>query len=500
MVDQFKVVIIDDNQLIVESLESTISWKELGLNVAGHAYDGMEGKDLIQRVQPDIIITDISMPGMDGLTMVKDSSDFLQKSKVIFITGYDRFQYASRAIKLSAFDYILKPIDNTEVSATLTRAIESLRKERNQRRRAAEEKVIIQRAQFLASLTGMYSPYARDDLWDFLDNTPDQYFFIVAETTEDITRPVLERFEFVQFPQFVEVVSTVLDDELVLFCSVKQTDLSFQTIARSVSDKLLGIMESFTFAVSDIHSDPSEYLMAYHESRSTLLWHYVSGRRAAIEFYDVNMLNADGNERMKKLEAFCSMIAKKRKKLGAGGIWNQIIEVSHGRIRIIRLLLLLITNSILKYEDVQSPLLKSIDEMTFELTAIEDRENAKEWLFNFVEKLHITQKSPSSTLVREVLDYVNLHVTEGMMLDSIAKKFFVSPNYLSALIHKETGITYRQHVLNAKMKVAKQMLDDTRMSVEDIAYAINYENYISFYNVFKKIEGMSPTEYRFRKR
>ena len=50
------------------------------------------------------------------------------------------------------------------------------------------------------------------------------------------------------------------------------------------------------------------------------------------------------------------------------------------------------------------------------------------------------------------------------------------------------------------MKVAKQMLDDTRMSVEDIAYAINYENYISFYNVFKKIEGMSPTEYRFRKR
>ena len=83
MVDQFKVVIIDDNQLIVESLESTISWKELGLNVAGHAYDGMEGKDLIQRVQPDIIITDISMPGMDGLTMVKDSSDFLQKSKVI---------------------------------------------------------------------------------------------------------------------------------------------------------------------------------------------------------------------------------------------------------------------------------------------------------------------------------------------------------------------------------------------------------------------------------
>ena len=88
--------------------------------------------------------------------------------------------------------------------------------------------------------------------------------------------------------------------------------------------------------------------------------------------------------------------------------------------------------------------------------------------------------------------------TDGLVLEDVAREFFVSPNYLSSIIHKETGVTYRQHVIGAKIDVAKKMLDDTRMRVEDIAYAVGYENYVSFYNVFKKVEQMSPSEYRFR--
>ena len=102
--------------------------------------------------------------------------------------------------------------------------------------------------------------------------------------------------------------------------------------------------------------------------------------------------------------------------------------------------------------------------------------------------------------MRNVLEYIKNHVTEGLILESVAAQYFVSPNYLSALIRKETGYTYRQHIIQAKLNVAKNRLDDTRMRVEDIAYAIGYENYISFYNVFKKVECMSPTEYRFRNR
>jgi len=93
-----------------------------------------------------------------------------------------------------------------------------------------------------------------------------------------------------------------------------------------------------------------------------------------------------------------------------------------------------------------------------------------------------------------------MHVTEGLVLEDVAEQFYVSPNYLSTLIRKETGQTYRQFVIEAKMDMAKQLLNDTRMRVEDIAYAIGYENYISFYNIFKKLEHVSPSEYRLSKR
>lgn len=85
---------------------------------------------------------------------------------------------------------------------------------------------------------------------------------------------------------------------------------------------------------------------------------------------------------------------------------------------------------------------------------------------------------------------------EGLQLSEVSEKLCVSANYLSALIRKETGITFHEHVLEAKMSVARTMLADPRILVEEVARAVGYSNYISFYNAFKRVEHMTPTEYR----
>ena len=103
-------------------------------------------------------------------------------------------------------------------------------------------------------------------------------------------------------------------------------------------------------------------------------------------------------------------------------------------------------------------------------------------------------------LIRNVQSYVDTYATEGVSLESVARHFHVSPNYLSALVRKETGKTYQQHVIEAKMRVAKQLLDDTRMHIEEISRAVGYENYISFYNMFRRMEGRTPSAYRMRNR
>ena len=104
-----KVVIIEDNPITVRSLVETIKWETLGCEVAGTALDGEAGCQLILSTRPDIILTDIRMPKCDGLEMIETVRQSVPDCKVIIITGYDQFQYASRAIKLAIFDYLLKP-------------------------------------------------------------------------------------------------------------------------------------------------------------------------------------------------------------------------------------------------------------------------------------------------------------------------------------------------------------------------------------------------------
>jgi CheY-like chemotaxis protein len=96
----YKAVLIDDNKNTVLSLEYSLEWENLGIELAGTAYDGRSGKELIEKTDPDIIISDINMPYLDGFTMVEESGK-AEDRIIIVITGYDKFQYASRAIKLA---------------------------------------------------------------------------------------------------------------------------------------------------------------------------------------------------------------------------------------------------------------------------------------------------------------------------------------------------------------------------------------------------------------
>lgn len=123
-----KALILDDEQPICTLLKRIIPWKELNITLAGEAYDGEDGLRMIDRLNPEIVITDICMPGVSGLQMVER----LRKSKknkdtiVIFISGYDEFQYAREAIRMGAFDYVLKPLDEVELISILERAKETI--------------------------------------------------------------------------------------------------------------------------------------------------------------------------------------------------------------------------------------------------------------------------------------------------------------------------------------------------------------------------------------
>ena len=124
----YTIVIVEDNRATADMLATTIDWRGIGCEVVGVAYNGQRGRMLILQNRPDIIIADIRMPGMDGLSMVEAVNTISPHSKVIYISAYDDFKYVKKALELRAFDYLLKPFENGKLVRIVQRIIEEKEK------------------------------------------------------------------------------------------------------------------------------------------------------------------------------------------------------------------------------------------------------------------------------------------------------------------------------------------------------------------------------------
>lgn len=124
-----KVLIVEDETLLRKGLIHTFDWTSVGCIVIGEAEDGISGLNLIEALDPDIVITDIRMPAMDGLEMLKIASA-TKKFTSILLTGHSEFDYAKKAVSLKVFEYLLKPIDEKQLTNTLLKAIEQINQEK----------------------------------------------------------------------------------------------------------------------------------------------------------------------------------------------------------------------------------------------------------------------------------------------------------------------------------------------------------------------------------
>jgi YesN/AraC family two-component response regulator len=125
------LIVVDDHRFIRESIIRSIDWASLGIDILGEAQNGSDALDVVTRLKPDIVITDIKMPGADGLELAGKIGKISSRSKVIIITGFQEFEYALRALKLGVVDLVLKPIKNEELIKAVRKAIEAIERERS---------------------------------------------------------------------------------------------------------------------------------------------------------------------------------------------------------------------------------------------------------------------------------------------------------------------------------------------------------------------------------
>lgn len=122
----YSVLILDDNVPMAAQILKTTPWEEMDCQVVGVYNDGISGREAIERLKPDLIISDIEMPGLTGLQMIEITGSFIPNSKIIFISAYEKFSYAHQAIRLGACDYLLKPFTRSELMHAIEHAVEEL--------------------------------------------------------------------------------------------------------------------------------------------------------------------------------------------------------------------------------------------------------------------------------------------------------------------------------------------------------------------------------------
>lgn len=501
-----KVVIVEDNPATVRSLMQTIDWASLDCEVAGTANNGESGLRLILDKSPDIVLTDIRMPRKDGLDMIEEVHKELPDCKVIIITGYDQFQYASRAIKLSVFDYILKPIDNNEIERTIRHAAAMTRRKQETDVALGQAAMLKRRVQLLNLLTndsqrgqGVRGMLANVGL-DF-----SSYYIMVIQLQDErvFTPATFNHVDAVLSRLNVKATTLFLYDSIVIFIVVEDPDSDWRSEAESIAETVNAeLVTPVRIGVSKLGASRHVIRQVYYQARFAL-WEIALCKNPCVSSFYQDEEERRPSERVIELNRKMDELLNKTDLSDESAIEaaDVISEQSGKQYSNLRAMVTLYVMSLRK--KFPCPLDEKIHSAVFDTWFVTSTQDVRDCLLRICrairESISAQDNARQSLLTRNALQFIRLHAVDGLSLNEVAENLCISANYLSALIRKETGITFHEHVLTAKMRIARTMLADPRILVNEVANAVGYGNYISFYNAFKRIEHMTPTEYRNRK-
>lgn len=528
---RFKLCIIDDIKSVVEMISRKPAWQEHGIEVAGTALDGEEGLRIIRETRPDIVLTDIRMPRMDGLKMTRAILEDLPDCKIIILSAYSEFTYAQEAIRLGALDFVKKPFSLDEIVNVVLKAKELCREERQETARLAvmeskiRESLPILRQEYLTFLLHHQTTEAdARSRWAYLDIPLAQhdFFVFVAEIdhfAEKLQGQPVQEVELLRFSlhnileetisawtrgviireatdRYVCIMNGSAPDTAALIteaCCTNVSQFSRNTLSIGVGP-----------GVSAIH----ELATAYRQALSALGYHFYTGGNGVYHY---------GNIENKPLSLHSYSAAAEQELLfalrsGNSGKSLQVLDQLFSELldsellpepryvesvgyelssKICRVLL-----EQFPYEQVE-PLERGIEAMKNRVhPSLQDIRSLLSGLCREACALVEEARSLESTrIIHQAIAYIRSHLDTGLSLEQVAKQINLSPGYFSNLFKKVQGGSFQQYVMHEKMEKAKSMLIGG-LQVQEIAQDLGYEHRRYFSEVFKKYTGMTPSEFK----
>lgn len=528
----FRIMIVDDETVIRKGLASIIEWDKLDCTIVYEAVNGMEAKDNIASSLPDIIITDIKMPGLDGIGLAKYIHENHPEIKTIILTGYADFSYAQSSIRYGVTDFVLKPTSNCKIIEAVEKAKGQLIAELNKENklkglesRINEDLTQIREKLLREIIEGiLVNPAAIKQKLNELEMRFESYFMIAYEietgrmeaggnepeeyghvfrTFRNMLSQALKKYSFYDVTLGNNRACTILSFEESDYSNCLDTAMMMSHEAMQLMENLIKC--PVYVGISSVHRDPAELSAAHGEAMQALSDGF-DNKNAISVFTGFNLhsekrelnFNKDidriitslqsGKPEKAEIETARLVDLFKSEKLPLEYAKNASILLGSLCLRLLpnpsRLLSAEPGNKCNLYKQI-------MEARTFDhIAAI---------LKNLIDQTALDLKHSSagnSYLVKKALEYLKENYDKRITLQDFADYVHVNGSYLSRIFSRETGETITEAVMRMKMDKAKSLLKDSGIKTYEVASLVGIEDPSYFSLIFKKHTGLSPKEYK----
>lgn len=470
------LLIVEDEKMIRKGIATMAARSDIPIESIIECRNGVEALEILEKQKVDTIFTDIRMPKMDGIELVRKIKQLGYPADIVVISGYDDFNYAVEMLKQGVFDYILKPVKREKIEEIL-QLLEEKQKENSVREKEAV---------------------------DILHNQIK--YFLLSEISEEEWKKKEEQygdiFDKEPYRVLVGAHHKIHCKEGILLENMQGQDVIFlkekDYMEWLEQSELVGVGVSSTYLLF------KDCIKAYMEAKKSRIVAFMKNKRQFVySSIEEKERLLEEKEKWKFIEQFVQQFTTKEREYAIHQLMNLYFDAQYGKIP--GKDVLHITEQIQKklvegYRNMipeeEKGLLKYENPLSYNC-AKQYLEYLQQWFLRFADCLSEQFiNDQSKRKIKEALQYIRNHYQDDLNMATVSN--YVSMNYsLFSITFKEyTGVNFVNYLKEIRIRAAKELLENTDWKVQDISKAVGYENDKHFLKIFKCLCGVSPTEYR----
>ena len=537
MIRKIKVFLVEDEVIIRSGVKKSINWEQEGYEFVGEASDGELAYPMILKEKPDILITDIRMPFMDGLELSRLVKKELPDIKILILSGYDEFEYAKKAIKIGVTEYLLKPISAAKLTEVLNAVAETIRQE-NEEKNLLETYFAEMRENTERDKMRLFEKLLMGDLsmGEILEAGERFGMNLGASCYKIVLFKILANLEnHVYAEQMVDACSSVEQAASMMegvyvfqrgvegwaFLLTAQDEKSMEESAKILYQNLKQAMKNYTQleyfgGIGSTVPRIRSLKQSFREADRAFAARFVEETNQIIsqkEFEKSQMeegLKMQGVVQIGKsremLQKFLSNGTREEVKAFSDAYISRIEEENIRSTMVRQYVVIDVCIVILSFcERISSAnrLQEEAEELQKMMQKIHSLSEIKKYVVRLLNEAIELRDAESGRRYSDLIaaakkEIENHYMTEEISLNTVAISVGMSPSYFSSIFSKEAGKTFVEYLTEVRIEKAKEFLMCSSMKTSEIGYEVGYKDPHYFSSIFKKVQGCSPKEYRAR--